>query len=140
MRLNSHTAGLSGESYFWSQVVKNQAGDCWIWQGNANKGYGVASWQGKKWRAHRLAYLLLWGSIPEGKHLDHLCRNTLCVYPWHLEPVTPAENDRRKVIRRRELPSAAPAHHDNHQVERRAAWYDSWLRGFHGCQGLKATP
>jgi hypothetical protein len=35
------------------------------------------------------------GEIPEGLELDHLCRNTLCVNPDHLEPVTHAENIQR---------------------------------------------
>lgn len=45
--------------------------------------------------AHRVTYTLLRGRIPEGMELDHLCRNTTCVNPWHLEPVTGEENKRR---------------------------------------------
>jgi hypothetical protein len=47
--------------------------------------------------AHRLVYESLVGPIPDGFHIDHLCRNTRCVCPWHLEPVTPAENVRRGI-------------------------------------------
>jgi hypothetical protein len=46
-------------------------------------------------RAHRFAYELLVGPIPEGLVIDHLCRNRRCVNPAHLEPVTAEENWRR---------------------------------------------
>lgn len=36
------------------------------------------------------------GPIPEGLHLDHLCRVRRCVNPAHLEPVTQAENNYRQ--------------------------------------------
>jgi hypothetical protein len=42
--------------------------------------------------AHRWAYQFLRAEIPEGLVLDHLCRNKLCVNPWHLEPVTQRVN------------------------------------------------
>jgi hypothetical protein len=42
--------------------------------------------------AHRFAYELLVGPIPEDLELDHLCRVRHCVNPAHLEPVTHLEN------------------------------------------------
>jgi hypothetical protein len=50
--------------------------------------------------AHRLVYRALRGPIPDGLTLDHLCRVPACVNPWHLEPVTAAENSRRDRIAR----------------------------------------
>lgn len=47
--------------------------------------------------AHRAVYEHLRGPIPVGLELDHLCRNTRCVNPAHLEPVTHRENALRGV-------------------------------------------
>lgn len=48
--------------------------------------------------AHRLVYEYEVGPIPDGLTIDHLCRNTICVNPSHMEPVTNAENARRASI------------------------------------------
>lgn len=78
---------------FWQRVDKGQDGDCWIWTaGKSGTGYGVFMKDGRKVLAHRFAYELLVGEIPDGLVLDHLCRNHACVNPDHLEPVTNPEN------------------------------------------------
>lgn len=46
--------------------------------------------------AHRFFYEHFIGEIPEGLEIDHLCHNTICVNPAHLEAVTHSENLRRE--------------------------------------------
>lgn len=69
---------------------------CWIWLGNIKKnGYGSLTIKTKNYYAHRLAYELMVGSIPNNLVLDHKCRNKCCCNPDHLEPVTTSENIKR---------------------------------------------
>jgi len=82
------------EVRFWRNVTRTSG--CWIWHGyKHSQGYGRLRVGGRKVLAHRFAYELLIGPIPEGTTLDHLCENPACVNPAHLEPVTQGENMRR---------------------------------------------
>lgn len=80
---------------FWRKVDKT--GDCWLWTGARNgNGYGRFSIGGRGSSpalAHRVAYELVVGPIPEGMQIDH--RATCfrhCVNPAHLRPVTDKQN------------------------------------------------
>lgn len=79
---------------FWEKV--GPTGFCWEWNGcRGTDGYGQIRDGKSRVRAHRVAYELLVGPIPDGLFIDHLCRVRHCVNPDHLEPVTHKENMRR---------------------------------------------
>lgn len=92
---------------FWSHVTtgplsKRCRSRCWVWTCHLNeKGYGQFRIGAKRFKPHRVSYELMVGVLPDHLQGDHLCANTSCVRPSHIEPVTNAENNRRKVERDR---------------------------------------
>lgn len=93
---------------FWAKIEITET--CWLWKGSLSRGgYGYLhkrkNWGGRYRLAHRFAYELIVGAIPDGLVLDHLCRVRNCVNPAHLEPVTSWEN----TLRGKKVGSAANA-------------------------------
>jgi hypothetical protein len=73
---------------FWRYVDVRADGVCWFWKGAVSTGYG----RFRGIRAHRLAYEIAKGEIPEDLMVRHLCGNKLCVNPSHLEVGTMKDN------------------------------------------------
>lgn len=78
------------------QAVSVDDKGCWNWpQMLMPNGYGRISVNGGRHYVHRVAYATIKGTIPEGLHIDHLCRNRACCNPDHLEAVTQRVNNLR---------------------------------------------
>lgn len=70
---------------------------CWVWSGWIDDaGYGRVRWGNQNSaRVHRVVFNEIRGSLNEDYVLDHLCRTRTCCNPWHLQPITIAENTQR---------------------------------------------
>jgi hypothetical protein len=78
---------------FWENVDKT--GDCWLWTASLRgAGYGQVRYKGKQQIAHRVAWILTHGPIPDGMLVRHKCDVLRCVRPDHLELGTHADNTR----------------------------------------------
>ena len=71
---------------FWSKV--NKTGGCWLWTGAVDgRGYGRFNSGGKRGPtllAHRVAWSICVGRLPDGAYLCHRCDTPPCVRPTHL--------------------------------------------------------
>lgn len=94
-----------------------QTESCWDWLGHRPAGrYGkfrLHPGPGGYTGAHRAAYIIFKGEIPDGLQVRHLCHNPGCVRPDHLDVGTPVENvgdsvraGRRRYLRGEDNPAA----------------------------------
>lgn len=85
-------------------VIRIEAlGPCWEWTGSTGGGrngeYPRMSLEGHTVAAHRVSFVQFNGFLSPKRQVDHLCCNTICINPAHLESVSHRENQRRKVDR-----------------------------------------
>lgn len=78
----------------WSKVDKTDG--CWNWTGATSDGYGRIGIGKKSALAHRVAFELVVGPVPDGKVLDHLCFNRACIRPDHLRITDTAGNGQNR--------------------------------------------
>ena len=71
----------------------DMSGECWLWTGCCDKGYGQFWFEDKRWRVHRVMYLHCYGELPKQPlEVCHKCKSKNCCNPDHLEAGTKSKN------------------------------------------------
>jgi hypothetical protein len=90
---------------FWSYVDRSGGPEaCWPWRaGTSTGGYGRFYLAGKTWTAHRVAWILIYGPIPDGQNVLHTCDvRHCCNMLRHGFTGTPADNSHDMVCKGRQ--------------------------------------
>jgi predicted XRE-type DNA-binding protein len=83
------------DAAFWRRIDVRDSDQCWLWKIDTQLtqgGYGAAFYGSIFTTAHRIAYMLARGPIPEGLELLHDCDVRRCCNPWHAQPGTSQDN------------------------------------------------
>ena len=110
---------------FWSKVARTTPDACWPWAaGRIPNGYGAFAQGGRNHGAHRIAYMLTNGPIPEGLCVLHRCDNRPCCNPAHLFLGTLGDNNTDRARKHRgvygdEHPSATITFVQGREILRR---------------------
>lgn len=113
-RVSDETIALrqSTPETFWSRVSKGS--ECWLWTGAVyTTGYGRIWYRGRAWTAHRLAWVLTNGTLPNGRHVNlcHHCDERLCCRPSHMYVGTVKSNAMDRHRRGRANTQRGSKHH-----------------------------
>lgn len=103
------------ELHFWRQASLTANDEkCWEWQGDADKdGYGRIRIDGKRFRAHRLAFFFEHKRHPsDDLQVLHSCDNPCCINPKHLREGTPQDNADDVKARHRQYVSPTEKHYN----------------------------
>jgi hypothetical protein len=125
---------------FWEKVSKQPGDGCWFWTSALDAGGYPILWigGGRSVRAHRFAYGLIVGPIPDGLTLDHLCRVRHCVNPSHLEPCTAGENAKRSPNAPYNVKAASDRCARSHLFDEQNTALHNGRRECRACAALKA--
>lgn len=97
---------------FWSKVDTQYGADaCWLWTAAKHpRGYGAIFVGKRRLMAHRVAWEITHGPIPEGLHVLHKCDTPLCVRPSHLWLGTHIDNMRDRDAKGRNVNKRGSQH------------------------------
>lgn len=111
----------NAEASFWRKVNRSAGpGSCWEWMGRKSRGYGSLTRKtphGTFIRAHRYAWYLANGPIPDGMVICHKCDNPGCVNPAHLFIGTQDQNNKDRAAKGRTVVLTG----DDWRIKRRKA-------------------
>lgn len=97
---------------FWSKVDKKGPNECWLWNSTVDRakgGYGIIFWDNKRWKAHRLSWMINYNAgIPEGLFACHTCDVRLCSNPFHIFIGTVLQNNRDSMAKDRKFKIKLP--------------------------------
>lgn len=82
---------------FYDKIKIDYSSGCWQWIGTKslssdNLYYGMFGIQGQMYLASRISYYIKYGHCPIDLQVGHICNNSICVNPKHLELCTQSEN------------------------------------------------
>jgi hypothetical protein len=90
-------------AHFWDGVAIADEHSCWEWKRSiVRTGYGGTRWGRQTMLAHRVAWTLTHGAVPDRMFVCHRCDNRKCCNPSHLFLGTNLDNMRDMVAKGRQ--------------------------------------
>lgn len=116
-------------AHFWAKVETRGADECWHWtESTSDDGYGFVRKDRKTKRAHRVAWELTNGDIPDGMKVLHKCDNPPCCNPNHLFLGTDQDNSDDKMKKGRFIRLVGDRNGSRRHPEARPRGENHWMK------------